>query len=221
MKIPISHGHLEAALRNPVGGLQGGAVFCHPHPIHGGTMNTKAVYRATQALTELGLRTLRFNFRGVGCSTGTFDDGIGEQEDVAAALDWLELGGVRGLPIVVGGVSFGSLVGLSVGAEDLRVKGLVGLGLPVELYDYSFLGKTAKPTLLIQGEHDQFGSPGEVREAVWGLGSHITVEGIPGAGHLFEGHFQELQGVILRFYTDGPGALALKVGGETGSAEAT
>jgi alpha/beta superfamily hydrolase len=183
-------------------------------------MNTKAVYRAAQVFTELGLRTLRFNFRGVGCSTGTFDDGIGEQEDVTAALDWLELGGVRDLPVIVGGVSFGSLVGLSVGAEDPRVKGLVGLGLPVELYEYSFLGKTAKPALLIQGEQDRFGSPREVREAVDGLGSHIRVEGIPGAGHLFEGHFQELQGVIRRFFTNGPGAPALRAGGETGSGEA-
>jgi alpha/beta superfamily hydrolase len=209
LKIPISHGHLEAAIRSPEGALRGGVVFCHPHPIHGGTMNTKAVYRATQALTDLGLRTLRFNFRGVGCSTGTFDDGIGEQDDVRAALDWLELGGVRNLPIILGGLSFGSMVGLSVGVEDERVAALVGLGLPVEMYDYSYLAKTDKPVLLIQGEHDQFGSPTEIRDAVGGLGPHITVMDIPGSGHIFEGHFQELQYVIQEYFTQGPGALAL------------
>ena len=209
MKIPISHGHLEAALRNPEGVLRGGAVFCHPDPIQGGTMHTKAVYRAAQALTELGLRTLRFNFRGVGCSTGTFDDGIGEQEDVGAALDWLELGGVREGPVVLGGLSFGSMVGLSVGMEDDRVGAMVGLGLPVHVYDFSYLAKTKKPVLVIQGEHDQFGSPNEVREALEGLGPHITVTEVPGSGHLFDGHFQELQGTILDYFTQGPGASVL------------
>ena len=85
MKIPVSHGHLEAALREAEGEVAGGAVFCHPDPLQGGTMSTKAVYRAGQALNEAGLRVLRFNFRGVGCSTGTYDGGIGEQEDVRAA----------------------------------------------------------------------------------------------------------------------------------------
>jgi len=209
VKIPISHGHLEAALRNPEGTLRGGAVFCHPDPIQGGTMHTKAVYRAAQALTELGLRTLRFNFRGVGCSTGTFDGGIGEQEDVGAALDWLELGGVREGPVVLGGLSFGSMVGLSVGMEDDRVGAMVGLGLPVHVYDFSYLAKTKKPVLVIQGEHDQFGSPNEVREALEGLGPHITVTEVPGSGHLFDGYFQELQGTILDYFTQGPGASVL------------
>jgi len=172
-------------------------------------MHTKAVYRAAQVFMELSLRTLRFNFRGVGCSTGTFDDGIGEMEDVVAALDWLELGGVRDLPVLLGGLSFGSMVGLAVGVEDDRVKAMVGLGLPVHMYDYSYLAKTEKPVLVIQGEHDQFGSPGEVREALGGLGSHITVMEIRGSGHLFEGRFQELQGAILDYFTQGPGASVL------------
>jgi alpha/beta superfamily hydrolase len=196
-------------MRSPQGDLKGGVVFCHPHPIQGGTMNTKAVYRAAQALAELNLRALRFNFRGVGCSTGTFDDGIGEQDDVRAALDWLVLGGIRDLPILVGGLSFGSMVGLSVGVEDERVTSLVGLGLPIQVYDYSYLARTEKPVLLIQGEHDEFGSPEEVREAVKGLGSHITVVDIPGSGHLFEGYFLELQKVIEEYFTLGPGAVAL------------
>jgi alpha/beta superfamily hydrolase len=172
-------------------------------------MNTKAVYRAAQALTDLGLRTLRFNFRGVGCSTGTFDDGIGEQEDVRAALDWLELGGIREMPVLLGGVSFGSMVGLSVGAEDPRVGALVGLGLPVHMYDYSYLARTGKPVLLVQGEYDQFGSPEEVRERVGSLGSHITVQGIPGSGHLFDGHYTEVQGVIRDFFLAGSGGAFL------------
>ena len=209
MKIPVSHGHLEALLQDPGNTLKGGGVFCHPHPIHGGTMHTKAVYRAAEAFLELGLRTLRFNFRGVGCSTGSFDDGIGEEEDVAAALDWLELGGVRELPVVLGGLSFGSMVGLAVGARDSRVKALVALGTPIHIYDYSYLARTEKPVLVIQGGNDQFGTPAEVRDALAPLGDHISVEGIPGCGHLFEGYFDEMQSLILDFFHSGPGSKAL------------
>jgi len=215
VKIPVSHGHLEALLRDPVGGLVGGGVFCHPHPIHGGTMHTKAVYRAARAFLDLRLRTLRFNFRGVGCSTGTFEDGIGEEEDVRAALDWLELGGVRNLPVVLGGISFGSMVGLAVGVNDPRVGALVALGTPIHVYDYSYLSGTGKPVLVIQGGDDEFGTPAEVREALEPLGSHITVVGIPGSGHLFEGHFEAVQGIIEEFFLRGPGADVLT--GVTGS----
>lgn len=209
MKIPVNHGHLEAALRGPTGPVRGGGIFCHPDPLQGGTMNTKAVYRAAQIFLQLGLRTLRFNFRGVGCSTGTFDQGIGEEEDVRAALDWLELGGIRGLPLVVGGLSFGSMVGLTVGVHDPRVKALVALGTPIHIYDYSFLAKAAKPVLVVQGELDHFGSPQEVEDALGHLGDHITVKGIPAAGHLFDGHLSEMQEAISEYFLEGAGLAAL------------
>jgi alpha/beta superfamily hydrolase len=171
-------------------------------------MNTKAVYRAAQGLNDVGLRTLRFNFRGVGYSTGTFEEGIGEQDDVRAALDWLELG-ARGLPLVVGGLSFGSLVGLSVGAEDYRVKALVATGVPIHIYDYSFLGGIQKPVLVVQGEEDEYGSFEEVREVLGNLGEHITVRSVEGSGHLFEGHYEALRSEVRDFFTAGPGAMAL------------
>ena len=208
MKIPVSHGHLEAALRNPDGEMRGGAVFCHPHPIHGGTMHTKAVYRATRALNAAGLRTLRFNFRGVGYSTGTFDDGIGEEEDALAAMDWLELG-LPGRPMVVGGMSFGSMVGLKAGVEDARVVAMVAVGVPIHVYDYSYLADTGKPVLVVQGELDEFGGGAETEEGLGGLGDHMTVRRIPGAGHLLEDHLEELQDHILEFFSTGPGSLAV------------
>lgn len=179
-------------------------------------MHTKAVYRAAQAFLELELRTLLFNFRGVGCSTGSFDEGIGEEDDVLAALDWLELGGVREMPVVLGGLSFGSMVGLGVGVRDPRVKALVALGTPIHIYDYSYLSETEKPVLVIQGGEDEFGTPQEVRDALCPLGGHISVEGIPGSGHLFEGHFKEMQRIIREFFVKGPGAAAL-----TGTSEAS
>jgi alpha/beta superfamily hydrolase len=201
------------ALRNPEDEVAGGAVFCHPHPVHGGTMHTKAVYRATRAMNHAGLRTLRFNFRGVGCSTGSFDDGVGEEEDVRAALDWLALG-LPGRPLVVGGVSFGSMVGLKVGVQDPRVVALVAVGTPIHVYDYQYLAKTDKPVLVVQGEHDEYGTSREVEQALGSLGAHVTVESVDGAGHLLEGHLEELQDMVRGFFLDGPGAEALQGDGK-------
>ena len=186
MHIPVSHGRLEALVKEPVGPARGAAVVCHPHPIHGGTMHTKAVYRAAQALNDAGLVTLRFNFRGVGASTGSFDEGIGEREDLEAALDWLE-GEYPKLPLFVGGFSFGSMVALSVGVDDERVVALFGLGLPVDMdaYDYSFLERTEKPILVVQGENDEFGSGEAVSKLLDALGTHITLVRIPGSDHFF------------------------------------
>jgi alpha/beta superfamily hydrolase len=181
-------------------------------------MHTKAVYRAGQALNDAGLRVLRFNFRGVGFSTGSYDDGIGEEEDVEAALDWLELG-LRDRPLVVGGLSFGSMVGLKVGMEDPRVVAMVAMGTPIHIYDYSYLSETDKPVLVLQGEHDEFGSVREVEAALDGLGEHITIRSVSGAGHLFQGHLEELRHEIREYFTHGDGSRALDgAPGKTGGA---
>lgn len=172
-------------------------------------MHTKALYRAGRALNEVGLRTLRFNFRGVGCSTGTYDDGIGEEEDVRAALDWLELGLGR-RPLVVGGLSFGSMVGMTVAVADPRVVALVAMGTPIHIYDYSYLAHTDKAVLVVQGEHDEYGSAREVSEVLGKLGTHVTVRSVQGAGHLFEGHLEELREIILEYFEHGAGHVALR-----------
>lgn len=211
MRIPVSHGHLEAVLKEPSQAPRGAAVVCHPHPIHGGTMNTKAVYRAAQALNEAGLVTLRFNFRGVGTSTGSHDEGVGEQHDLRAALDWLE-GEYSSLPLVVGGFSFGSMVGLTVGADEERVVALLGMGLPVELddrYDYHYLAEAGKPVLVVQGENDEFGSARQVAEVLEPLGPHITFVAISGSDHYFTDRLDELQEAVRGYYESGPGSRVL------------
>jgi alpha/beta superfamily hydrolase len=208
MHIPVSHGQLEAVLKEPDSPLRGAAVVCHPHPLFGGTMHTKAVYRAGQALNEAGLAVLRFNFRGVGASTGSHDDGIGEREDARAALDWLEAR-YPGVPLLAGGFSFGSLVALSVGAFDARVAALLGLGLPLmrdERYDFAFLAGVAKPVLVVQGEHDEFGSGEHVERVVSPLGSHITVVRVPGSDHYFTDRVEELRSAVRGYFESGPGS---------------
>src|SRR5215510_1314294 len=102
--IPVAHGQLEAILREPSSAVAA-AVVCHPHPRGGGTMNNNVVYRAAKALVAGGVTTLRFNFRGVGASTGSYGDGIGEEEDVRAAIDFLREHAPT-LPVWVAGFSF-------------------------------------------------------------------------------------------------------------------
>ena len=180
--------------------------MCHPHPNYGGTMHTKAVYRGAEALSDVGFVALRFNFRGVGASTGSYDGGIGEENDVLDALNWLQAE-YPGLPLIVGGFSFGSLVGMRVGAADSRVLGLFGMGLPINLerYDYSFLSGMEKPVLVVQGERDEFGTGEEAAELITGLGEHIRLVRIPDSDHYFTGCWDELKGVLRGYYESGPG----------------
>jgi len=210
MHIPVPHGRLEALVKEPVGLARGAAVVCHPHPVHGGTIHTKAVYRAAQALNDAGRVALRFNFRGVGASTGSFDEGIGERDDLGAALDWLETE-YPNLPLVAGGFSFGSIVALSVAADDERVAALFGLGLPVDMdhYDYSFLQQTEKPILVVQGENDEFGSGETVSKLLDALGAHITLVRIAGSDHFFTDRTDELRATVRGYYESGPGSRVL------------
>jgi alpha/beta superfamily hydrolase len=208
MHIPVSHGHLEALLKEPDGSLRGAAVLCHPHPLFGGTMHTKAVYRAAQALNEAGLAALRFNFRGVGASTGSHGGGIPEREDARAALDCLTER-YPGLPLVAGGFSFGSMVALTVGASDSRVAVLLGLGLPIErdeAYDFTFLANVDKPVLIVQGENDEFGSGESLERHLAPLGEHITLVRVPGADHYFTERVDDMKRAVREYFTRGPGA---------------
>src|SRR5262245_27688108 len=129
--IPAPHGRLEAILKQPrEGPARGVALVLHPHPLGGGTMHNKVVFRAAAALNDAGLVTLRINFRGVGQSTGTHDEGYGEREDARAGLEYL----AQNYPeheITLCGFSFGARVGLEVGMSDDRVTRLISIGTPV------------------------------------------------------------------------------------------
>src|SRR5580698_7875497 len=162
-------GRLEALLNSGRDDAPYSALICHPHPAGGGTMHNKVVYHAMKAFSALGIPVLRFNFRGVGLSEGEHDHGDGEQNDVRAALSWLEYNFDK-RPILFAGFSFGSYVGLRACCGDVRVKGLIGLGLPVRAagrdYEYGFLPKCIEPKLFISGDHDEFG-PREVLDGVF------------------------------------------------------
>ncbi len=161
-------------------------------------MNTKAVYRAAQAMTEAGLAALRFNFRGVGRSTGTHDGGVGETDDARAALQHLERL-FPGLPLVAGGFSFGSRVALMAGTGHARVAAMVGVGLALDRYDYGFLAEARRPVLIVQGERDPFGSGARAADLARRVGGAVEAVVIPGADHYFHGHFDELRRVVREF----------------------
>ena len=183
---------------DPQGKLRFAAVVCHPHPLHGGTMHNKVVFRAAKAAWQAGLPTLRFNFRGVGKSTGSFSDGIGEREDVTAALDYL---GTRfpAVPVCLIGFSFGASVGLRVGANDPRVLALIGLGVPVASTNMDFLRGVLKPKLIIQGTRDQFGSRAQVESFYGLLAEPKQLYWVQNADHFFTGKLEEVQRAIREF----------------------
>jgi alpha/beta superfamily hydrolase len=159
-------------------------------------MHFKAVFRAAKALQSAGLAALRFNFRGVGRSEGVHDDGNGEQEDARAALDELARR-FPGLPLVVGGFSFGSVVALRVAAREPRVAAVFALGFPlVRFGDTETLAAPKQPRLFVQGEHDQFGPGQQVRELVERLPPPREMVIVEGADHFFNGHLDELQDAV-------------------------
>jgi alpha/beta superfamily hydrolase len=189
-------GRLEAILMNPRSAPVAAAVVCHAHPLHGGMMHFKVVFRAAKALQSAGLAVLRFNFRGVGRSEGEYDGGRGEGDDARAALDELERR-FPGLPLVAGGFSFGSVVGLRVGARDDRVGALFVLGFPATFLDEPApVDGGGKPRLFVQGENDQFGSGDALREMVEPFPEGRSVVIVKDTDHFFEGRLDELQGAV-------------------------
>jgi hypothetical protein len=182
-------GRLEALLNTGLDDASYAALVCHPHPSGGGTMHNKVVYHAMKALSSFGLPVLRFNFRGTGLSQGEHDHGRGEQDDVRAALDWLDRNYQR--PILFAGFSFGSSVGMRACCGDPRVKGMIALGVPVHAggrdYSYGFLPTCPGPKLFISGDHDPFG-PREMLVNVWESAQEPKrMVWIEGADHFFQG----------------------------------
>ena len=182
-------GRLEALLNTGSGEAPYAALICHPHPAGGGTMHNKVVYHAMKVFTAVGVPVLRFNFRGTGMSEGEHDGGYAEQDDVRAALNWLEREFDR--PILFAGFSFGSYVGLRACCGDGRVKGLIGLGLPLaaagRTYEYEFLSECTAPKLFLSGDHDEFG-PANLLDPIWRSAAQPRrLVWIPGADHFFQG----------------------------------
>lgn len=195
-------GRLEAILWKPSAATAPplASVVCHPHPLFGGTMHNKVIYQTAKSLDGLGIPVLRFNFRGAGLSAGVHDRGRGEQDDVRAALDFLA-SEFPGVPLLLAGFSFGAWVGLRVGCEDSRVSHLIGLGIPVNSTDFSFLRQCEKPKLFVHGSNDEHGAIEKVKGLIPTLpgSNHLVV--VEGVDHFFAGKLDQLAAAINAWIT--------------------
>lgn len=192
-------GPLEALLNAGSEAATHAAVVCHPHPLYGGTLHNKVVFHTMKALNSFGFPVLRFNFRGTGLSKGQHDNGEGEIDDVRAALDWLDR--EFHLPLIFAGFSFGAAVGLRAACPDIRVRAVIGAGLPVvpaddRVYSFDFLHACAKPKLLVSGARDEFGPRPALESLVEGLPQPRKLVIIEGADHFFAGRLRELREAI-------------------------
>ncbi len=192
-------GALECLLESPADGatVGGAALVCHPHPLHGGTLNNKVAHTLARAALDSGRPALRFNFRGVGASAGAFDDGVGEVDDASAAADWLQQRFPG--PLVVGGFSFGAAVAIEL-ARRLDPACLISIAPPVARMPRSAdWTQPDCPWLLVQGDADELVDVSTVIDFVDGLtpGPELTV--MPDVSHFFHGHLVALRTQVAGF----------------------
>jgi uncharacterized protein len=205
---------LEALLNAGAPNATHAALVCHPHPLFGGTLHNKVVFHTMKALNSFGFPVLRFNFRGTGLSHGEHDQGIGELDDVRAALDWID--SEYHLPLLFAGFSFGAAVGLRASASDDCVKALIGVGTPVapvaadteepRVYTFDFLRDCTKPKLFVSGARDQFGPREKLETLLASIPEPKKLVIIEGADHFFEGRLRELRDAIEAWVKEAVGS---------------
>lgn len=196
LHLPGPAGALEVIVEHPEPecARRGVAVVCHPHPLHGGTMHNKVVTMVARSLRELGLTTVRFNFRGVGESAGEYDEGRGETLDLLAVAEWV--GRTRpGDALWLAGFSFGSYVAL-LGARHLPVKQMISVAPPVGRWDFSAAIAPPCPWLVIQGEDDEVVEPKAVYDWIEAMEDPPALVRMPEASHFFHRRMMDLRGVV-------------------------
>jgi uncharacterized protein len=200
VNIPTQTGHLEGILKPEEEGLipRYAALVCHPHPLYGGTMHNKVVFKVAQTLHMPGMPALRFNFRGVGHSTGTYDEGRGEMDDVRFALEFLSRR-YPGLPVILGGFSFGAYIAMRVAAIDDRVQAMIGLGVPARMFDGEYPQGCHKPKLIIQGTKDEQAPYALTVQWFEHVPAPKSLVAVQGADHFFQRHLDEVQVIITTF----------------------
>lgn len=187
-------GPLESLVDDAPAGGGTYAVVCHPHPLHGGTMDNKVVTTVARALLERAIPTIRFNFRGVGASGGSFDDGRGETLDAAAIATWGAQRWPGRLPILAG-FSFGSYVACRL-AQEREVAHVILVAPPVGRFDFPPAGFPRCPWLVVQGEADEVVEARKVRAWALAGGPNVELRMLPGVGHFFHGRLHELRDAV-------------------------
>lgn len=176
------------------------AVVLHPHPLYGGTMNNKIVYRTYTSFARAGFSVLRFNFRGVGRSVGKFDDGIGELTDAATALDWVQLQNPDAGSCWIAGFSFGAWISLQLLMRRPEIEGFLSISPPANMYDFGFLSPCPASGLITQGDRDDIVSEPAVAQLVEKLraqkGTKVDYKVINGADHYYRNNMDQLNELI-------------------------
>jgi uncharacterized protein len=196
--LPGPAGRLEAILEEPEGAPpRMCAVVCHPHPLYGGTLHNKVVYRMARGLRRAGIAVLRFNFRGVGASAGEHRHLTGEIEDARAALGWLR-DRFPGLPYALAGFSFGSRVIARLGCELRTARFLMAAGFPTRMGAGDELADCPVPKFFVQSTHDEFGPRADLEKAFADFADPKALEWIDAADHFFSGALEELEETVRR-----------------------
>jgi uncharacterized protein len=195
--IPGPAGQLEALLEEPEEGEpREAALVCHPHPLHGGTMHNKVVYRLARGLRRTGSVVLRFNFRGVNMSEGTHAGGTGEIEDAHTALAWLRER-YPDLPHTLAGFSFGSRVILRLGCPSAEASRLIAVGYPTSYRDSEVLASCTLPKIFIQSTKDQYGPRADIEALVATLPDPKRLIFVEAEDHFFAGALDKFEDAVL------------------------
>jgi alpha/beta superfamily hydrolase len=199
-------GPLEARVEDPTPGSVPAAcgVVCHPHPLHGGTMQNKVVHTLARAMQQAGAPTVRFNFRGVGGSVGHYDAGVGELEDALAACAWARAHWSCEV-LWLAGFSFGAAVALEAAAVA-KPSALVTVAPPVGRIIVAPVARPSCPWLVVQGDRDELVDVATVRRWVAEFALPPRLLELPGAEHFFHGRLGELRGAVHEFLSAGGGA---------------
>jgi alpha/beta superfamily hydrolase len=200
-QIPGAVGPLEALLDPPASEPRAAVVFAHPLPTHGGTMHTKVVFQSAKALARIGCAVLRFNFRGVGMSAGSWDNGRGEMDDYKAAVAYMAAT-YPGIELWAAGFSFGAYVATTAGADDDRVCALIAIAPPVDKYEFASVKMSAKPKFIVHGERDELISLKLVRHFYAQLQEPKELIEIDRANHLFDGQASEVGDALADLLED-------------------
>ncbi|MEM7072542.1 MAG: alpha/beta hydrolase [Pseudomonadota bacterium] len=179
------------------------ALILHPHPLHGGSMNNKVTYALFQSFASLGFACLRFNFRGVGRSQGSYSKGDGELSDAAAALDWLQLNHPHASSCWVAGFSFGAWIGMQILMRRPELAAFVSVAPPCNIYDFGFLAPCPTTGLIIQGDRDKIvpasAQHGLLAKLSKQRGIKIAYDEIKGADHFFTNQIDELRQSVCAY----------------------
>jgi len=196
-------GRLEGRYQhNPASGAPI-ALILHPHPLYGGTMNNKVVFTLYQTFVRRGFAVLRFNFRGVGRSQGTYDNGQGELSDAASALDWIQSLHPNAQQCWIAGFSFGAWIAMQLLMRRPELSGFVAASPPASLFDFNFLAPCPSSGLIVHGSTDDLVPEAEVAKLAHRLGNQrdikVDYRKITGASHFYENHLEELSDIVDKY----------------------